>query len=57
MRKQLRDDALLGFVAFFTFLAVIQAALNAASASPEVWPAVFALIMVIALVIVWRWRR
>lgn len=56
-RRQLQFDALAGFLGFFAFLAVIQAMINVAQPEPKVWPAVLALVLVIATVLVWRARR
>lgn len=57
MRKSLLDDALLGFLSFFTFLSVIQAALNAMSPDPKVWPSVLALILLSLTYLVWWLMR
>lgn len=57
MRKSLLDDALLGFLSFFTFLSVIQAALNAMSPDPKVWPSVLALILLSLTSLVWWLKR
>lgn len=56
-RRQLQFDALAGFLGFFAFLAVIQAMINVVQPEPKVWPAVLALVLVIATVLVWRARR
>jgi len=56
-RKKLMWDTLVGFVGFFAFLSVIQAVLNLLSPEPAVWPAVLALVLVIAAVTVWRIGR
>ena len=50
-------DTLVGFVGFFAFLSVIQAVVNLLSPEPAVWPAVLALVLVIAAVTVWRVGR
>lgn len=57
-RKGLQLEALLGFLGFFSFLAVIQAVINVLRPEPAVWPALLALVLVIATVSVWRaWRK
>lgn len=56
-RRQLQFDALAGFLGFFAFLAVIQAMINVVQPEPKVWPAVLALVLVIATMLVWRARR
>ncbi|AKE40689.1 hypothetical membrane protein [Corynebacterium kutscheri] len=49
-----RKQAVLGFLVFFTVLAVIQAAINVIQPEPALWPALFALVMVVATVMFWR---
>lgn len=56
-RRKLMWDTLVGFVGFFAFLSVIQAVVNLLSPEPVVWPAVLALVLVIAAVTVWRIGR
>ena len=56
-RKKLMWDTLVGFVGFFAFVSVIQAVLSLLSPEPAVWPAVLALVLVIAAVTVWRIGR
>lgn len=57
-RRELQLEALLGFLGFFTVLAVIQAVINVLRPEPAVWPALLALVLVLATVAVWRaWRR
>ena len=56
-RKALVFDAFFGFVGFFAFLAFIQAVLNLFQPEPKVWPALLALVLVIATVTLWRIRR
>lgn len=56
-RGQLAKDAILGFVGFFTFLAVVQAVINVFRPDPEVWPALFALVMLAACWLTWRLTR
>jgi divalent metal cation (Fe/Co/Zn/Cd) transporter len=50
-------DAFLGFLGFFAFLAVIQAVINVVQPEPKVWPALLALVLVLATVSMWRIRR
>ncbi|GGG75884.1 hypothetical protein [Corynebacterium pelargi] len=56
-RKSLVFDAIFGFVGFFAFLAFIQAVLNLFQPEPRIWPALLALVLVIATVTLWRIRR
>lgn len=56
-RRELQHDALAGFLGFFAFLAVVQAVINVVQPEPKVWPAVLALVLVVATTAVWRARR
>lgn len=56
-RRQLQRDTLVGFLGFFAVLTVIQATINVFHPEPAVWPAVLALVAVIAAVTAWRWNR
>ncbi|AKK02515.1 hypothetical protein [Corynebacterium epidermidicanis] len=56
-RKQLRNDSLVGFLGFFAALSVIQAAINVMRPEPEIWPAVLALVLVVATVLAWKAPR
>ncbi|MCQ9343127.1 hypothetical protein [Corynebacterium kozikiae] len=50
-------DAILGFVAFFAFMSVVQATMNLLQPEPALWPALLALVLVIATVALWRaWK-
>lgn len=53
-RKQLVWDSLTGFIGFFAFLSVVQAILNLLQPEPQLWPAVLALVTVIATVALWK---
>lgn len=56
-REDLVKDAVLGFVAFFAFMAVVQAILNLLQPEPALWPALLALVLVITTVALWRaWK-
>ncbi len=50
-------DSFTGFLGFFAFLSVIQAVINVVQPEPKVWPAVLALILVTATVVMWRAGR
>ncbi|ALC05192.1 hypothetical protein CDES_03700 [Corynebacterium deserti GIMN1.010] len=57
-RRGLQFEALLGFLGFFTFIALIQAVINVFKPEPAVWPALLALVMVLLTTSMWRaWRR
>ena len=56
-RRNLQLDAFIGFLGFFAFLAVVQAAVNVVQPEPKVWPALLALMLVLATVAMWRARR
>lgn len=56
-RRKLQLDSFTGFLGFFAFLSVIQAIINVIQPEPKVWPAILALILVIATVTVWRAGR
>lgn len=51
-------QAIIGFLGFFAFLAVVQAVMNLFSPEPAIWPGLFAGALVLAT---WwltrRWRR
>ncbi|WP_373456398.1 hypothetical protein [Corynebacterium sp. 70RC1] len=56
-RESLVKDAILGFVAFFAFMSVVQATMNLLQPEPALWPALLALVLVIATVALWRaWK-
>ncbi|WP_370639207.1 hypothetical protein [Corynebacterium sp. CNCTC7651] len=61
LRKDLVWQSIVGFVGFFTALALIQAVVNVFRPEPAVWPALFAAVMItleVLLVRRWlRWRR
>lgn len=55
--NHLQRQALLGFLTFFSVMAVIQAAINVVQPEPKMWPAVLALVLVTTTVIIWRrWK-
>lgn len=56
-RRRLQTDSFAGFLGFFAFLSVVQAVINVLSPEPAVWPAVLALILVVATVSTWRYGR
>lgn len=56
-RRRLQSDSLAGFLGFFAFLSVVQAVINVLAPEPKVWPAVLALILVVAAVSAWRYGR
>lgn len=56
-RRGLQLDAFIGFLGFFAFLSVIQAVINVLQPEPKVWPALLALVLVLATVSMWRARR
>lgn len=56
-RRNLQLDAFIGFLGFFAFLAVIQAVINVFQPEPKVWPALLALVLVLATVSMWRAKR
>ncbi|MFP7365021.1 hypothetical protein SFC07_04450 [Corynebacterium callunae] len=57
-RHSLQLEVLLGFLGFFSFLAVVQAIINVLQPEPKIWPALLALVLVVSFVAVWRrWRR
>jgi Flp pilus assembly protein TadB len=53
-RRRLQHDTLTGFLGFFAFLAVIQAAINVVQPEPQVWPALLALVLV--ALTWWSWK-
>lgn len=56
-RRKLQLEALTGFLGFFSVLAFVQAVMNAIAPSPKVWPALLALVLVVATVAAWRAGR
>lgn len=56
-RRKLQLDTLTGFLGFFAFLALLQAVFNIFRPEPLVWPALLALVLVIATVMSWRAGR
>lgn len=56
-RTSLQLDAFIGFLGFFAFNAVIQAVINVLQPEPRVWPALLALVLVLATVSMWRAKR
>ncbi|KGM18480.1 hypothetical protein [Corynebacterium auriscanis] len=53
-RKKLAWEAALGFVGFFTVMAMVTAVWNVFRAEPAVLPSVVLLVLVVALVVVWK---
>lgn len=56
-RKGLQLDAFIGFLGFFAGIAVLQAVINVFQPEPKVWPALLALVLVLATVSMWRARH
>lgn len=56
-RRKLQLDTLTGFLGFFAFLSLVQAVINVVQPEPKVWPALLALVLVIAAVMSWRAGR
>lgn len=57
-RRKTTLEAVLGFLAFFTVLALAQAVWNVFRDDPEVWPAVLLAVLLVLTWLVWRrWRR
>ncbi|MFC5938276.1 hypothetical protein ACFPVT_02490 [Corynebacterium choanae] len=56
-RRQLLRDSLVGFVSFFAMVASVQAVFNVLRPEPQVWPALLALVLVIATVVLYRATR
>ncbi|MBI8989570.1 hypothetical protein [Corynebacterium meridianum] len=56
-RRKLQRDTLTGFLSFFAAVALLQAVINVTRPEPEVWPAVLALVLVLAAVWLWRSGR
>lgn len=53
-RKKLVWESLLGFVGFFTFMALINAVWNVFQPNPAVLPSVMLLILLIVLALLWK---
>ncbi|MGP6173791.1 hypothetical protein [Corynebacterium sp. A21] len=56
-RRKMQLDTLTGFLGFFAFIALVQAVINVVQPEPKVWPALLALVLVIAAVMSWRAGR
>lgn len=56
-RRKLQVDSFIGFLGFFAFIAVIQAVINVVQPEPKIWPALLALVLVLATVSLWRAKR
>lgn len=57
-RRRTTLEAILGFLSFFTVLALIQAVWNVLQDAPSVWPSLLLLALLIITWLVWRqWRR
>ena len=56
-RRTLQWDAIVGFLSFFAVVAVVQAFLNVLAPEPQIFPAVLALVLVVAAVSAWRYSR
>ncbi|MGZ7495969.1 hypothetical protein ACXM2N_02580 [Corynebacterium sp. ZY180755] len=56
-RQELVRESILGFVGFFTFIALIAGVRNLFQEEPAVWPSLFLLAMVTLLLLVARWHK
>jgi Flp pilus assembly protein TadB len=57
-RRRTVLEALLGFLAFFTVLSLVQAVWNVLQDDPDVWPSLLLAVLLLATWVVWRrWRR
>lgn len=56
-RQELVRESILGFVGFFTFIALVAGVWNLFQAEPAVWPSLFLLVMVALLLLVARWHK
>ncbi len=56
MRRKYLWDTALGFVGFFTFLAVVQAVLNVFAPAPALWPGLVAGALCGLEYLLWRAR-
>ncbi|MDN5719530.1 MAG: hypothetical protein ACTH2Y_08845 [Corynebacterium sp.] len=57
-RRRTVLEAVLGFLAFFCVLALVQAVWNVLQDDPAVWPALLLAALLLATWAVWRrWRR
>jgi hypothetical protein len=56
-RQELVRESMLGFVGFFTFIALVAGVWNLFQAEPAVWPSLFLLTMVALLLLVARWHK
>lgn len=56
-RRELVRESILGFVGFFTFIALIAGVWNLFQTDPKVWPSLFLLAMVVLLLLVARWHK
>lgn len=56
-RQELVRESILGFVGFFTFIALVAGVWNLFQAEPKVWPSLFLLAMIVLLLLVARWHK
>lgn len=57
-RRRTTLEAILGFLSFFTVLALIQAVWNVLQDDPSVWPSLLLAALLVCTWLVWRqWRR
>ncbi|MGV0378466.1 hypothetical protein ACUY2Q_10925, partial [Corynebacterium bovis] len=56
-RQRLVAEAVLGFLGFFTVLALVQAVWNLFRDEPSVGPSVLLLVLLVLTWLAWRWRR
>ncbi|WP_425278959.1 hypothetical protein, partial [Corynebacterium bovis] len=56
-RQRLVAEAVLGFLGFFTVLALVQAVWNLFRDEPAVGPSVLLLVLLVLTWLAWRWWR
>ena len=57
MRRTMLWDTALGFLGFFSVLAVIQAIINLFQDSPAIWPGLVAGVLCFLTYLTWRAKR